>query len=353
MFSALLSLSLLCAAAQQTELRIFLIAGQSNAEGQAEVGTRDKTTGQFLNGTLAYQTLVNQTTAPLFAPLWDKARNNWTVLPNVKAWYNENGTQSGVNGSAIPSQPGEACFGPLSVGFGSNCNPNLVGPELGFGFGLQQGALKDEKFLIMKTAWGGKTLAGDFRPPSSTRGPDVFCQGTCDPSQVGHYYSVMVADVHKMLAPGAVAAMFPDLAGLTPRLAGFGWFQGWNDGCDLNQTAAYETNMVNLIKDLRAEFGAPALPVSIAAAGFDGFNGAEATRTPKSDTPWVDMPPDQKVHTTCATDNGCRRLDIVLSQLAAGNATRHPDLGGHVRTMETRGFWRDAEFSPNRGQGYR
>ena len=111
--------------------------------------------------------------------------------------------------------------------------------------------------------------------------------------------------------------------------------------------------MVNLIKDLRVEFNNPTLPISIAAAGFDGFNGAETTRTPKSGTPWVDMPPDEKVHTTCSNDNGCRRLDIVLSQLAAGNATRHPDLGGHVRTMETRGFWRDAEFSPNRGQGYR
>jgi hypothetical protein len=64
------------------------------------------------------------------------------------------------------------------------------------------------------------------------------------------------------------------------------------------------------------------------------------------------MPPAQKVHTSCTIDNGCRRLDIVLSQLAAGNATRHPDLGGHVHTSETRGFWRDAQFSPNRAQGY-
>jgi hypothetical protein len=58
------------------------------------------------------------------------------------------------------------------------------------------------------------------------------------------------------------------------------------------------------------------------------------------------------VHTSCTIDNGCRRLDIVLSQLAAGNATRHPDLGGHVRTMETRAFWRDARWSPNPAQGY-
>jgi hypothetical protein len=124
------------------------------------------------------------------------------------------------------------------------------------------------------------------------------------------------------------------------------------DGCDLNETAAYETNLVHLIQDVRAEFGSPALPVSVAAAGFDGFNGAETTRIPKSTTPWVDMDPYDKIHTSCAVDNGCRRLDIVLSQLAATNATRHPELGGHALTSETRGFWRAPEFSPNPSQGY-
>jgi len=109
---------------------------------------------------------------------------------------------------------------------------------------------------------------------------------------------------------------------------------------------------VNLVKDLRAEFGNPALPVSVAAAGFDGFTGEEATRSPPSAVPWVDMDPAAKVHTTCANDNGCRRLDIVLSQLAAANATRHPELGGHFVTSETRGFWREARFSPCPSQGY-
>jgi len=50
-------------------------------------------------------------------------------------------------------------------------------------------------------------------------------------------------------------------------------------------------------------------------------------------------------------DSQGRRLDIILSQLAAGNATRHPELG-HVVTTETRQFWRDPQFSPNQGQGY-
>jgi hypothetical protein len=52
--------------------------------------------------------------------------------------------------------------------------------------------------------------------------------------------------------------------------------QGWNDGCSLNQTAEYETNMVNLVKDLRTEWKNPSMAVSIAVSGFDGFDGEEA-----------------------------------------------------------------------------
>lgn len=321
-------------------------------EGQAEVATKNKTDpkGGYLNGTLAYL-LRDPRTAAKFAPTWDNRTNTWTVIDNIKVWYNEIGKNDGVNGSVIPSKPGDATFGSLSVGYGSLGNPNLIGPEYGFGFGIRDSLAKDQKVLIVKTAWGGKTLAGDFRPPSSVANPDPFCTGDC-PNQVGHYYKVMLQDVAAIMKPGVIADMFPDTAGLTPTIAGFGWFQGWNDGCSLNQTAAYESNMVNLIKDVRVAWDEPGLPVVIAASGFGGFHNEAATRTPKLDTPWVDMSPADKVRTNCANDRGCRRLDIVLSQFAAANATRHPELHGKVITMETRHFWRDRQYSPNHGQGY-
>lgn len=329
------------------DLKIYILAGQSNMEGQAEVSTKNVSTGLYLNGTLAYQ-VYDPRTAALFSPLFNNVTKEWVVLENVKVWYNENASQSGVNGSSIPSAPGEAAFGSLTVGFGSSANPNLIGPEYGFGWGMNNG----EQFLIMKTAWGGKTLAGDFRPPSSVRDFDPYCQGTC-PNVVGHYYLTMISDIYKMLVPGAIHTMFPDIdINLTPIIGGFGWYQGYNDGCDLNQTAAYETNMVNFIKDLRSEFNNTQLPFSIAVAGFNGFNHAEDTRYPKSNISWIDMDPFDKINTECTIDHGCRRLDIALSQLAAGNATRHPELGGHVFTSETRGFWRDVEYSPNKQQGY-
>jgi hypothetical protein len=95
----------------------------------------------------------------------------------------------------------------------------------------------------------------------------------------------MMKTVAAIMKPGVVAQMFPDVGDeLTPEIAGFGWFQGWNDGCSLNDTAAYETNMVNLIKDVRKEWNAPQLPVSIAVSGFGGFYDEESTREPKVQT---------------------------------------------------------------------
>ena len=49
---------------------------------------------------------------------------------------------------------------------------------------------------------------------------------------------------------------------------------------------------------------------------------------------------------------GCRRLDVVLSQFGAADPSRHPELGGHVSAMETRGYLRDGQLSPAPSQGY-
>ena len=44
-----------------------------------------------------------------------------------------------------------------------------IGPE--FTFGLTMDRALDEPVLIIKTAWGGKSLYYDFRPPSAGRLP--------------------------------------------------------------------------------------------------------------------------------------------------------------------------------------
>ena len=210
-------------------VKVFVLAGQSNMEGQAEVYSTNSTTGKLLNGTLLYQ-VQDPRTAKAFAPLWDDATKDWRVLDDVKMWFNEAGSEQGVNGSKFPGAAGvDASFGSLFPGYGVSGpdanKKNRIGPELGFGFGLSAAA-PGEKILIMKNAWGGKTIAGDFRPPSSCGGGDPWCVGDPSCTTVGHYYKVMLQNVATIMQDGMIGKMFPDLEGLTPELSGFGWFQG-------------------------------------------------------------------------------------------------------------------------------
>jgi len=53
--------------------------------------------------------------------------------------------------------------GKLCFGYGGS--PEELGPELGFGMSMEKKI--DGPILIIKTSWGGKSLAYDFRPPSA------------------------------------------------------------------------------------------------------------------------------------------------------------------------------------------
>jgi alpha-galactosidase len=81
-------------------------------------------------------------------------------------------------------------FGKLTAGYGSRNNPQesqgKIGPE--FTFGLTLDEQLDEPVLIIKTAWGGKSLHTDFRPPSA--GPYVLndFQKTFATGQMGMAY---------------------------------------------------------------------------------------------------------------------------------------------------------------------
>jgi alpha-galactosidase len=65
----------------------------------------------------------------------------------------------GVNRGATPGVAG----GPLATGYGAR--PSAFGPEYALGVMLERAL--DQPILIIKTAWGGKSLHYDFRPPSA------------------------------------------------------------------------------------------------------------------------------------------------------------------------------------------
>lgn len=119
--------------------------------------------GAQMNGTLKYQ-LSDPRTAAEFAPCWDKAANNWTVLSNVKVWFNERGKVPAIPGCPLgcPVDLESGTFGDMSIGFGVGGHTNMgerphIGPEYGFGFAMHA-AMEGEPILVIKTAWGGKTL---------------------------------------------------------------------------------------------------------------------------------------------------------------------------------------------------
>ena len=193
--------------------------------------------------------------------------------------------------------------GPLTVGFSVYGDAHHFGPELQFGWVM--GDYLNNQVLLIKTAWGGKSLYKDFRPPGSG-------------GQVGPYYTRMIAEVREALAN--LKTDFPSYDGGGYELAGFVWYHGWNDGCEPKTAVPqYETNLVNLVKDVRRELNTPDLPVVI----------GELTG------PWVQAPGEW----------------ATLRKAQAAAAAR-PEFRGNVLFVETHDFVRKPEDSPNPGHGH-
>ena len=82
--------------------------------------------------------------------------------------------------------------GKLTAGYGSmwGQDPTKPGDKIGpeFTFGLTMDAALDEPVLIIKTAWGGKSLHTDFRPPSAGpyRNARKYQNRDSYPKQEGH-----------------------------------------------------------------------------------------------------------------------------------------------------------------------
>jgi arylsulfatase A-like enzyme len=267
-------------------VKVFILAGQSNMEGQAvaDLDGRDYNEGK---GTLT-ALMRDPAKAPQFKHLKD-AQGKWAVRDDVWVRYKR--------------ETGPLLHGPLTLGFAVYGGPHHFGPELQFGHVM--GDYLDDQVLLIKTAWGGKSLYTDFRPPSSG-------------GETGRYYRKMLAEIREALAN--LKTDFPGYDGGGYELAGFVWYQGWNDGCE-PETAVpeYEQNLVNLIKDVRKDLNAPGLPFII----------GELTG------PWVQAPGEWNT----------------LRKAQAAAAAR-PEFAGNVLYVPTHDFVRKPEESPNPGHGH-
>ena len=124
-----------------------------------------------------------------------------------------------------------------TVGYGVGSSLHHIGPEYGFSFAMDEALQED--VLVIKWAFGGTTISGNWRPPSSTLNNKTAAAGV-----VGPLYLKMVNGTREILKN--LPHYFPEYADRQQfDFLGFGWFLGWNDGCGQASTDEYEFNMVS------------------------------------------------------------------------------------------------------------
>jgi alpha-galactosidase len=228
--------------------------------------------------------------------------------------------------------------GKLTAGYGSmwGLDPTKPGDKIGpeFTFGLTMDAALDEPVLIIKAAWGGKSLHTDFRPPGAgpyqlssfqrenypkQEGhgiPKDFEQWKADKAKAtGHYYRLMIGHVRKVLDD--VKRVYPNYdAAQGFELGGFVWLQGFNDMVDghvypnhnkPDRFDLYSELLAHFIRDVRKDLAAPNLPFVIGVMGVGGLK-------------------DESV-------------DMVAFRRAMAAPAAMPEFKGNVVAVQTAPFW--------------
>ena len=211
----------------------------------------------------------------------------WNVLDNAYLYF--------------PNGQGDTIRDHVSIGQGAY--PDLIGPELMFAHQMDE--YYEDPILIIKTAWGGKSLAVDFRPPSAG-------------GETGEYYNAMIQTIQQVTQN--IETEFPEIGPTEFEISGFAWFQGWNDGGDDAYLNEYESNLHHLINDVRNDLGKPNLPFVVASSGHGGY---------EPNWGWIgDM---QEI------------ISVAQENVACDDAT----YGGSLGFIDTKPFYMNASDSPD------
>ncbi|MFO0939062.1 MAG: sialate O-acetylesterase [Gemmataceae bacterium] len=254
------------AVAADKPLKVYILAGQSNMQGHAAIST--------------FGSMAND---PKTAPLLEEMRTA-DGKPKVcdRVWISSIGCLGDAYSDLKESK------GKLTAGFGAPSDK--IGPE--FTFGLTMAKAYQEPILIIKTSWGGRSLHTDFRPPSAgvekindftieqwkKRGNDVEKETEKIQQRGGVFYRHMIDHVRLVLKD--IKRVVPDYdAKQGYELAGFVWFQGFNDYVDgwtyhnQNKPGGYDLYadlLTHFIRDVRKDLSAPKLPFVIGVMGIGG-----------------------------------------------------------------------------------
>ena len=237
-------------------LKIYILAGQSNMQGKAQVRTIER-----LNLTADSKQMYLDLEMKDGLP---------SAVKDMYGVYFTNGDMT--KGSERPLSVEK---GPFKPGYGGELTESTTfGPDHTFGVYMRKQV--QGPILIIKAAWGGRNLYQQFRSPSA---------GAFEKDQdrhgnpTGYYYNLTVKLVKEVLAdPGQYHPDYDKKAGY--EIAGFVWFQGYNDVIDSyyeinkvegkNLFSQYSDVMAAFIRDMRKDLGAPAMPFVIGAMGIGG-----------------------------------------------------------------------------------
>ncbi|MCH2179834.1 MAG: hypothetical protein MK106_13620 [Mariniblastus sp.] len=157
--------------------------------------------------------------------------------------------------------------GKLGIGYGAD--QTKIGPEYGFGLSIAERV--KGPILLIKTSWGGKSLNYNFRPPSAGTyqlSEKEESEGKAEEirKNASLNYRMMNQTIHETLAN--LKDHHPDYdPNIGHRIAGFVWFQGYNDQFSPEFRDNYKNNMISFIKDIRKEYNQPSMPFVIGVLG--------------------------------------------------------------------------------------
>ena len=314
-------------------VKVYIISGQSNMVGYGRVDGAEAATLETISKAEGK-----------FPNLVEDGTGDWAVRNDV----HYRGVIDAIGNAGL--QPGQ---GNTSTSFG---------PELGFGHAM--GWHHDEPVLIIKSSAGGTSLSWEFIPPGIGQHVPTPADGNTyagygdspkkwvtgeTPVPIDDYggfrFDQCFMDEADWAPPTGAppapvtnvtdildnwASEYPQWAGQGFEIAGYAWFQGWNDGMSTTTVQAnrYEENMAQFIREIRDYYEARYPTNTVVDAPFviatSAFNGWEADGN---------------------------RLTVVDAQLAMdGTSGSYPEFTDNVKTMEARGYWRDS--GPNMNQSY-
>jgi alpha-galactosidase len=285
-------------------LKVYILAGQSNMQGHA-----------------AHSTIPAMGADPQTAALLAEMRlPDGSLRSAERVWISSVGC-AGDGWSDVIEQ-----HGLLTAGFGAS--EEEIGPEYTLGLTLEK--RHEGPILLIKTAWGGRSLHTDFRPPSAgpyawsefelariaERGDNLAEIQAAKLKETGQFYREMLKHVRLVLGdiPRVVPGYEPEQG---YEIAGFVWFQGFNDyvsdwtyerQMEPDGYSLYTELLGHLIRDVRRDLGVPKLPWVIGTLGVGGIAAGQ-------------QPPML----------GFRRAQQAVAEL--------PDFKGNVLVVNTERFW--------------